>query len=231
MKKYFFSFFFILLLAPAFSQNANPAEATDTIEELHLWHLYPGYIILKTGDTLKGYVMLGNLVFNQMKALYFKSEEDKKVTEKFKPKDISGYKTGPRSYDAFKYRPSMAERSGYHFFMKVIEGPITVYRWYYEPQQRTQQRVEINEDNILLSKVDLSFSEFDLQYFEIGRKLGGKPFSLNMLINFSSKMSKLVKEDVELAKKVKNKMPGYRLPDQMKIIREYNRWYLSHHSR
>ncbi len=231
MKKFTLFCLFLILTLPLFSQNANPAEATDTVNELHLWHLYPGYIILKTGDTMHGYVMLGNLLYNQMKALFFKYKEDKKATQKFRPNDILGYKTGPRSYDAFKYRPSMAERSGYHFFMKVLSGPITVYRWYYEPQARTQQRVEINEDNILLSKIDLSFSEFDLKYFEIGRKLGGKPFGLDMALNFKKAMSKLVSDDAELSKKIREKAPGYRLPDQMKIIREYNQWYLSQHHR
>ncbi len=229
MKNLILLFILVTFITGAKAQVANPEQATDTVQEIRLWTLYPGYVVTLTNDTLRGYIMLGNLLYNQNKVLYFKNETDTKHTAKYKAKEIKSYKAGPRSYDSFKYRPSMSEAKGYHFFMKIIDGPITEYRWYYEPEGRTSQRVEINEDNILLSKIDLSFNENDLQYFTIGRKLNGKPFSLNMVINFKNAMSKLVADYPQLANKIKTKQKGYRVADQEKIIREYNAWYIKNH--
>ncbi len=229
MKKLILLFILLAAFEAVKAQDANPEQATDTVQNISLWTLYPGYIVTNENDTTRGYIMLGNLIYNQSKALYFKNETDTKYSAKYKAKKIKSYKVGPRSYDSFKYRPNMSEANGYHFFMKIIDGPITEYRWYYEPEERTRQRVEINEDNILLSKIDLSFNENDLQYSKIGRKLNGKPFSFNMVLNFKNAMSKLVSDYPELAKKIKSKQEGYRVADQEKIIKEYNAWYLKTH--
>ncbi len=170
---------------------------------MKLWTVYPGYVVTRSGDTIRGYVKLNNLVDNQEKALYYKNPEDKKYAKKYKPKDIKGYRTGPREYESFKFWPGGGAANAYHFFLKLVDGPIKYYRWYYEPEARTQKRFVVDDKGV---KIDLSFDEKDLHYEEIAKKLNEKPVKIGL--KYKSVMSKLVKEDKELANKILKKRKG-----------------------
>ncbi|MCB2220519.1 MAG: hypothetical protein KQI35_09000 [Bacteroidetes bacterium] len=217
----FFSIMMLLFSSPAQSQ-------TDS-SKVKLWTNYPGYIITWEDDTIKGYIRLNNLVDNQEKALYFKNKDDKKWTEKYRPKDIKAYKVGPRFYESIKFHV-MGETKGYHFFLRQIRGPITVYEWYREPERRTEERVVLDDEDILNSQIDLSFSESDLTATTYFRKLDGdleNLSALKYLTNFKKNMAKLVSDYPELTQKIAREEEGYTFGNQEKIIREYNDWYLS----
>jgi hypothetical protein len=206
------------------AQESNP-------EEVKLWTIYPGYVITHDLDTIHGFIKLNNLVDNQKKALFYNSPDDEKYVERYKPKHIKGYKVGFRCYESFKFWPEK-EANALHFFLKVIDGPITLYQWYYEPQSRTDERVKIDEDNLMNSEIDLSFSEEDLSTELISIKNDDKPQQLDnlkFLTNFKKNGSKYFQDYPELAEKIANKEEGYRWENLKEIILEYNVWYLANH--
>jgi hypothetical protein len=212
--------------------------AQDTIifkakhpEKIKLFSLYPGYVITKKGDTLKGYLMLKNLISNQDKVWFYKTKDTpKKEAVKYKPKDIKAYKVGPRYYESHKFWPNVStyvtnNTRGYHFILKVIDGPLSMYRWFYEDVATSDQRVNIDFSDPASFHLDLSFSENDLPAVPLVKKGDGEVIFLYH--GFRKAMLKLVSDDPELAEKIKNKELGRN--DLEQIIKEYNEWYLSHH--
>lgn len=216
----------LLLLALLISAGLM---AQEDQEEVKLWTIYPGYVITHSDDTIHGYIKLNNLANNQQKAFFYSNPDDEDYTVKYKPKDIKAYKVGPRYYESFKFWPETEDR-GMHFFLKVIDGPISFYKWYYEPVEQSKNRIQIDDDGI--SKIDLSFSEANLSTELIGIKLGGEPEQLDKLkyiTNFKKNMSKYLEDYPELATKIANKEEGYSSENIEEIIIEYNDWYLKNH--
>jgi hypothetical protein len=225
-----------VLCFPAISGNLSDGDVSDTTASVKLWSIYPGYVITQNGDTIKGYLMLKNYAANQDKVLFFNSPDDKKYTKKYKPKELKAYKTGPRYYESFKFKPPSTASSNdaktYHFILKVIDGPFCLYKWYYETPEQTKARLKIDKDSPLGADIDLSFSEKDLAHHYYGLTPSGEFVNLGsfkMLTNFRKNMSKLVADDKELAEKITNKEEGYRYFDIEKIIHEYNDWYAKNH--
>jgi len=207
-------------------------------KNVKLWTLYPGYVVTKENDTIRGYLMLKNLINNQDKVFYYKDmNTPKDDAVKYKPKDLKAYKVGPRYYASFKFRPSVSTYSAndaraYHFILRVIDGPFKLYRWYYETIEKSKSRVKTDKEHPLNTAVDLSFNEDELSHITLGRKLDGELIDFNStkyLVGFKKNMSKLVSDYPELAKKIANKEEGYRHGDIEKIIKEYNEWYLKNH--
>ncbi|MBN2173267.1 MAG: hypothetical protein JW731_03995 [Bacteroidales bacterium] len=207
--------------------------AQTRYESVQLWTNYPGYIVTWENDTVYGFIKLSNLVNNQKKAMFYKNADDADPVEKYKPKDIKAFKVGPREYESYKYHVTN-ETKGFHFFLKVIEGPICMFKWYFEPESRQQERVEIDEDDVLNSKIDLSFNEADLSSNDFMKKQDGEFVCLSSLkfgTNFKKNMSEYVSDFPELAEKIASKEEGYRSIDREKIILEYNEWFLKSHSK
>jgi len=203
--------------------------AQEDQEEVKLWTIYPGYVITHKNDTIQGYIKLNNLINNQKKAFFYNHPDDEKETEKYKPKDIKAYKVGPRYYESFKFWPE-TEARGVHLFLKVIDGPISFYKWYYESVEESKKRIQVENDKI--TKIDLSFSEANLSTELIAIKLGGEPEQLDKLkylTNFKKNMSSYLEDYPELASKIANKEEGYRFGNIEEIIREYNAWYMKNH--
>ncbi len=66
-----------------------------------------------------------------------------------------------------------------------------------------------------------SLQESELWTQEIAQKGSDDPVDLN-IIGFAKTMSGIIKDDPELARKVKDKETGYKSTDAAKIIQEYN---------
>ncbi len=200
---------------------------TDTTKPVKLFSLYPGYIITKKDDTIKGYLMLKNVISNQDKVWFYKTKETpKKDAVKYKPKDIKAYKVGPRFYESHKFWPNVPtyvtnNARGYHFILRKMDGKIKLYKWFYESTTRSEQRANIDFENPSKIKIDLSFSENDLPFVPLIKKDGEKIIFLNS--GFRKNILKAVSDDKELYNKIKNKEPGYRSKSDLeKIVREYN---------
>lgn len=220
---YKYSFVFALLFMHLFLKSQTE---TDSIK---MWTIYPGYIITMEADTVHGYIRLNNLVDNQDKALFYDNPDDKKSKVKYRAKEIKGYKVGPRTYESLDFKGQKADRK-INFLLKLIEGPICYYEWYYEPEEVTKSRLIVDEEDILNSKVDLSFSEENLNNTWVAVKHGGEPVNLNtmkFIMKFKKCMAELVADYPELAEKIRNKEEGYQFGDVKKIIHEYNEWYIT----
>jgi hypothetical protein len=118
-------------------------QAQQDQETVKLWTIYPGYVITNENDTIHGYIKLNNLIDNQRKALFYNSPDDENYAEKYKPKDIKAYKVGPRYYESFKFWPE-TEARGVHFFLKIIDGPLSYYKWYYESTEDSKKRIVVD---------------------------------------------------------------------------------------
>ena len=67
----------------------------------------------------------------------------------------------------------------------------------------------------------LLFSESELWTQEVVKKGNDDPVDLN-IIGFARTMCGIIKDDPELAKRVKDKESGYKSIDAAKIVQEYN---------
>jgi hypothetical protein len=223
----------ILFFTGSVPAQFSSAPVTDTTVRVKLWSLYPGYVVTQNGDTLHGYLLLKNLAANQDKVFFYEHAGDKKYSVKYKPKDLKAYKVGPRYYESWKFKPpataSANDARTWHFILKVIDGPFSLYKWYYETLEQSKARLKIDKDQPIQGSVDLSFSEKDLHVENYGLTPAGEFIdlgSLKILTNFKKNMSKLVADDTELAAKIRNKEKGYGYYDLDRIISEYNAWYL-----
>ncbi len=197
--------------------------AQDEQEEVNLWTIYPGYIITHDNDTIHGYLELSNYVDNQKKVLFYESANDERYAKKYKAKEIKGYKVGPRSYESFRFWPKN-ESKGVHFFLKVLDGPVSLYELYYKPQDPTDESAMGDVDIVM----GLNEKNLDTQLIAI--KPGGEPVQLDKLKffrNFKKNMSRYLADYPELAERIANKEEGYRYENLNEIIREYNEWYLA----
>ncbi len=211
--------------------TAAGLSAQEVQDEVKLWTIYPGFIITHQDDTLHGFIKLNNHIDNQRRALFYDRPDGEKYAMKYRPKDIKAYQVGPRFYESFKFWPE-TEARGVHFFYRLIEGPVSFYKWYYEPVEDSKKRIQMDGDKI--EKIDLSFNESTLSTQLIGIKLGGDPEQLDNLkfaTNFKKNMSRYLADYPELAAKIANKEDGYRFENIEAIIREYNDWYISGHKK
>ncbi len=220
----------------AAAQEEPQPPVTDTTVAVKLWSLYPGYVVTRQRDTLHGYLLLKNLAANQDKVIFYPNPSDKTNKVKYRPRDLIAYRVGPRYYESWKFRPPATASSNdartWHFILKIVDGPFSLYKWYYETPEQTKARLRIDRDEPLHGTIDLSFSEKDLAHEYYGLTPSGEFIDLGsfkMLTHFKKNMSSLVADDEELARKIRNKEKGYGYYDIERIINEYNAWYRQNH--
>jgi len=187
----------------------------------------PGYIVTLEGDTVKGYTLNFNLWTNQMVTLFFRDMDEGKKGQKYRARDLLGYKTGPRVYERLEYE-GMYSPYKYNFFLKKIDGDIDLFVWYY-----SQDIDHLGGTNVLLTQPSDAFliDENDLWPEMIGRTASGELIefgSHKFKSKFAKMMSVLVSDDSELAGKISRKEEGYQYRDLEKILLEYNRWKAIH---
>jgi hypothetical protein len=218
--KYKYSVFCILAIF-VLSGYCHAQEPDGSVK---LFTIYPGYIVTNTGETINGYLMLKNKISNQGKVFFFKTPDDKNPI-KYKPRDIKAYKVADRYYETMKYSPEYTTMR-YCFLLRVIDGPVTLYKAYYDDKQR----IKVDENDIWNSKIDFSFSEDELKDQVLGCRKGEElqDFgSLPYLMKFKKTMSEYLSDCPAIARKIADKKEGYVWADLEKIINEYNTWYLT----
>jgi hypothetical protein len=211
----------LLLIIPALLMVCFPLFAQESEEPVKLWTIYPGYVITKSNDTIRGYLLLKNKISNQGKVFFFDSPDAKEPSKKYKPKDIKAYKVANRFYESVKYSPEYTTMR-YCFLLRTLDGKVKFYKSYFDDKQR----IKIDENDIWNSKIDLSFSEDELKEVWLGTRDGEEPENFNSfgyLLKFSKNMSKYLADCPEIANKIANKEPGYEYGNLEKIISEYNK--------
>ena len=212
----------VIILMSCIELISFSQEQADSIK---LWTRYPGYIITHNDDTIHGNLLLKNKISNQGKVFFFDNADAEEPSEKYRPRDIKGYKVANRVYETKKHSPEYTTMR-YSFLLKVVDGPVSLYKSFYDDKQR----IKINEDDIWKSKIDFSFSEDELQEEILGCREGEKleDFTkLKYLLKFKKSMSKYLSDCPKIAEKIRNKEEGYQWGDLEKIVKEYNEWYLS----
>jgi hypothetical protein len=179
--------------------------------------IYPGYIIELEGDTVYGFILNSNLWYNQVMVFYYADSSDRENRIKYKAKDVKGYKVGNRNYDSYKH-PATYSTHAYNFFLRKITGPINYYIWYYDPDKGNLMEPVLTMEGLASA---LLFAESELWTQEVAQKGNDDPVDLN-IIGFAKTLSGIIKDDPELARKVKDKETGYKSTDAAKIIQEYN---------
>lgn len=206
-----------LIFISAFLLSGIFSFAQEDTTSLQRGTIYPGYIIQLKGDTVHGYLLNSNLWYNQVMVFYYADSSDREHRIKYKAKEIKGYKVGDRIYDSFKH-PGTYSIHAYNFFQRKITGPVNYYIWYYDPDKGNLTEPEITLGGLASAFL---FDESALWTQEVVQKGNDDPVDLN-IIGFAKTMSGIIKDDPELARKVKDKEPGYKSIDGEKIVQEYN---------
>lgn len=186
---------------------------------------YPGYIITNSGDTLHGFIEARNRCgftsvgkSNQNYCEFYKNENDKKPTGKYKPTDIKGYSLANKVYHSIAYSGGLSAKA-LNFNLLITDGQISQYHWFRAQEGAATARKNTEE----------SWEEFDARRYStslILQKGDERPReSTYYLLNFAKKVSELVAEHEDLAESVKNKDKGYGMLKFDAIIEEYNLWY------
>jgi len=161
-----------------------------------LFDYYEGYIIQKDGTEKRGYIQYLDESDRYKKVIFRPTKKGKK--EKYNPKNLKGYKVADVTYHAVQYEDVILK--GLKFLALEKDGCIKRYTF-------RQYSVEDKawETTMVLVTKDRAVS------------------TQTFLLKFAEKMAELVKDQPELAQKVKNKEKGYRLLAIENIIDEYNK--------
>ena len=206
MKKTTITGLFILFTLCLFGQDWS-------YDIYHVGEKYPGYIIKNDGTKVEGYLEAHSRASsspfsadNQTKVTFFSDPKNKKTKIEYKPEDLKEYMIADKHYVAMNYSGGLLAKP-VRFLLVKKEGRIKTCVWYEVDQTQTQGPTKYIEKEII-------------------QKGDEKPFeSTSLLLGFVKKMSELVKEYPELAKKITNKEKGYGMLNIENIIAEYNEWY------
>ncbi|WP_299683636.1 hypothetical protein [uncultured Dokdonia sp.] len=156
-------------------------------------NFYEGYIITKDGNKEKGYILYQDETVRYKKVVFKKERKGKK--QRFSVKDIKGYKVAGETYHAIQYKDVVFKQS--YFLLLEKEGCINTYK--------RRDIIDGEWQNEMILSLD-------------GDAISTQTFALG----FAKKLSAFIKDNKELAAKVKNKEKGYRLLSLEAIIAEYN---------
>jgi hypothetical protein len=185
---------------------------------------YPGYVITNEGDTIEGFIEAKSRCnitavskSNQNYCEFYKNENDKKPTGKYKPDDISGYMVADKIYRSIAYSGGLSKSNG--FCLLKTDGRICVYD-YYITQEGGATMVKSDDE---------TWEEYDTRRYTTNvvlQKGDERPReSTWYLMSFAKRMAELVEDYEELAESIRNKEKGYRIDKFYDIIEEYNIWY------
>lgn len=180
--------------------------------------IYPGYVITNSEDTLKGYIQFESVSANQLEVTYYTSMNLEETRYTYKPGEIKAYNLLSYTFVSVPFSGKYCSRKK-TFMHRVIDGPITLFEWYYVEKQ------QYFEDNDIYGFDPDSSYELVYQVQLFAQKSGEKPVNLNSTkfeMRFRTAMSMYVVECLELAKKIENREKRYTHNYIEKIIHEYN---------
>lgn len=159
------------------------------------YRFYEGYIIQADGTEKRGLIQYLPEPARYEKVIFKEGKKGKK--KKYTPKNLKGYKVADVLYHAIQYEDVIFK--GLKFLALEKDGCMKQY--YHRKYNSDDQAWETI--SILVTK-DRSVS------------------TQTFLLKFADKMAELVKDQPELAAKVKNKEKGYRILGLYNIVDEYN---------
>ena len=209
---------FIIFLGVVFYSTLPQLHAQNDSLAMDQEGIYPGYVITNSDDTLRGYIQYESASANQLEVTYYVSMNREETRYTYKPGDIKAYHLLSYTFVSVPFSGKYSSRNK-TFMHRIIDGPITLFEWYYiEKQQYFEDTDMYGYDP------DASYKlTYQVQLF--AQKVGENPVNLNSSkfeMRFRTAMSKYVVECLELAKKIKNREKRYTHNYIEKIIHEYN---------
>lgn len=162
-------------------------------QDYKLSNYYEGYIIKKDGSRERGYILYDDESKRYEQVIFKKELKGKR--EKYKPKDIAGYKVADQLYHAVQFKDIPFKNT--KFLALEKDGCLRMYSY------------RILADGSWSSSMILENDEqaVNVQTF---------------ILSFANKMAEMVKDDAALAEKIRNKEKGYSLLAIEAIVDEYN---------
>lgn len=160
-----------------------------------LFDYYEGYIVKGDGTKERGFIQYLDESDRYEKVVFKKTMDDKK--EKFKVKDLAGYKVADTEYKSLEYEDVIFK--GRNFLIVKDRGCINTYSMRkYDSEDRTWSTIFVLETE--------------------DRAVNYQKFALG----FAKSFSEFLKDDAELSQKVRDGEKGYGLLRMDQIIAEYN---------
>ncbi|HKK38552.1 MAG TPA: hypothetical protein VJ949_04000 [Cryomorphaceae bacterium] len=160
-----------------------------------LFDYYEGYIVKGDGTKERGFIQYLDESDRYEKVVFKKTMDSKK--EKFKVKDLSGYKVADTEYKSLEYEDVLFK--GRNFLIVGKQGCINTYTMRkYDSEDRTWSGIVVLETE--------------------DRAVNYQKFALG----FAKSFSEFLKDDAELSQKVRNGEKGYGILRMDQIIAEYN---------
>lgn len=218
MKKHFQTAAIIILLllvtSPAFQVKAQDWGGVN----YEYYKAYPGYIITNAGDTVRGYVEHGDRTRNQTKCIFFTDISNNKTKKTYKPDELKGYSVGDKLYRSVRYSGGLFGKP-LNFLLIVKQGKVTQFNFYSK-----DELIKVLMGNETEAQRDARVSKEEI----VWQKDNEDPIpNTSLFLGFAKKVSKLVSDYPELAKKVENKENGYTTLKILDIIDEYNKWWVA----
>ncbi|MEP7127555.1 MAG: hypothetical protein ABI729_01750 [Chitinophagales bacterium] len=221
MSKSGFVFLLTILLYncfESFSQVTNDARFNLMTPGIRQW--FPGWYVSLTGDTVKGFIYLSNQIDNQMQFQYSTHNPPDMNALTIDASKASGYLVKDRVYESLL--TESVKNSSPSFVRRLETGRLKLFSWYSLPANGTLHE-GANDRPITVNDEKFHESVFILK---MGDEL---PFFIPSSKNFAAVMSKLLADDVELAKLISQKLNGYRSTDILNIVQQYNEWFSGPH--
>lgn len=179
---------FLLLFVVFIAINTNAQDSN-----YKLFEFYEGYIVKKDGNKERGYIQYIDESDRYEKVIFKKEKKGKK--ERFKPKDIAGYKVADKVYHAVQYEDIPFKNNKF----LVVEKEGCLNQYYYRKLNEG-----VWETEVILKNKDKAIT------------------TQKFILGFANKMAEMVEDNKALASKIKNKEKGYSIMHIEAIVDEYN---------
>lgn len=168
----------------------------------------PGYIVNTENDTIKGEILYKHFSQLQKEVTFRKTASDAPKT--YLPADIVGY---GHSLDALSWTSTantllQTKNKKGQFVQAEIIGGVSYYRYY----KKNKEQPQVYDSEIFVIKPNEDAVSTD-----------------RLVIGFKKVFSNYLSDNKEIAKKIANKEPGYKMSSVKDIIKEYNAWYKQQH--
>lgn len=175
---------------------------------------YPGYVITAKGKKIEGFIKYTNRYDLQNTVVFFTEKGNRKSKEKYKSKDLKEYKMADKVYKCINYSGGLMKKP-IKGNLVLEEGCITRYVWY------------SNETAVVRANPGESYEDYMIRKYPStavykNQNSGEVRNMQNFGLGFAKKMSDFIKDNKELAIKVKGKEKGYRMLAIESIFDEYN---------
>ncbi|MFT5779384.1 MAG: hypothetical protein ACI837_002342 [Crocinitomicaceae bacterium] len=204
------------LLASLFVLISIMANAQDwTTDTYKYGELYEGYIINDKGVKMLGYIKYRNRNINQ-EEVYFYHENNPSTKKKYLVNDLQEFKVGDKTYRCIMYsgNESIQKKKAN---LLISDGCISSFLWYDRASgYNTMKKLPGESDEAFGNRKFPS----TVVYFKTGDDMAVSESFFDD--DFVKRMSTYVKDNKELAKKIKAETSGYKIANVAAILTEYN---------